>query len=232
LCTLLFMIGPVVQLLGIAAMRAQARETRSRGSAGALSVQSLVIQAVIFLLVGISFAFRLKPPAEALNEHFIVNVREWYWLVGGRRSIMLYSHWLKGGWRGSCRVWETATTGSVTLCWRRQDSVHIVSPKHVNENRKTGSPAYLNNNNNRISQGPPRASRPATQLSSTLQETCRLRDILSSASIIRLPNIHLDIYEPTLSSQFGCFPIHLINHAIELQRARVPKTAKLINQVF
>jgi uncharacterized membrane protein len=82
LCTLLFMVGPVVQLLGIAAMRAQARETRSRGSADALSVQSLVIQAVVFLLVGSSFASRLKLPAEALNEHFIVNVREWYWLVG------------------------------------------------------------------------------------------------------------------------------------------------------
>jgi hypothetical protein len=153
------------------------------------------------------------------------------WL-DGRRSITLCSRWLRGGWRGSCRVWETATTGSVTLCWRRQDSVHVVSPKHVNENRRRGSPAYLDNNN-RISQGPPRASRPATQLKSTLQETCRLiRDILSSASIIRLSNSHLGTYEPALSSQFGCFPIHLTDHAIELQRARVPKTAKLINQVF
>jgi hypothetical protein len=76
------MVGTVVQLLSIAAMRAQARETRSRGSAGSLSVQSQVMQAVVFLLVGISFAFRLELPAEALDEHFIVNVREWYWLVG------------------------------------------------------------------------------------------------------------------------------------------------------
>jgi hypothetical protein len=76
------MVGPVVQLLGITAMRAQVRETESRGSAGALSVQSLVIQAVVFLLVGLPFAFGLELPAEALDEHFIVNVREWYWLVG------------------------------------------------------------------------------------------------------------------------------------------------------
>jgi uncharacterized membrane protein len=80
--TLLFMVGPVVQLLGVAAMSAQARESRSRGSAGALSVQGLAVQAVVFLLVGISFAFKLKLPAEELNEHFIVNLRDWYWLVG------------------------------------------------------------------------------------------------------------------------------------------------------
>jgi hypothetical protein len=162
-CTLLFIVGPVVQLLGIAAMRAQARETRSRGSAGALSVQSLVIQAVVFLLVSsLSHSGR-----NSLLKHWTSTLSSMCgngigWL-DGRRSIMLYSRWLRGGWRGSCRVWETATTGSVTLCWRRQDSVHVVSPKHVNENRRRGSPAYLDNNN-RISQGPSRASRPATQL--------------------------------------------------------------------
>lgn len=79
---MLYLVGPAVQVLGFAAFSAQARETRSRGSVGALSVQGLVIQTVVFLLVGISFVFRLKLPSEALDEHFIVNLRMWYWTVG------------------------------------------------------------------------------------------------------------------------------------------------------
>lgn len=79
---MLYLIGPAVQVLGFAAFSAQARETRSRGSIGGLSVQGLVIQAVVYLLVGIPFVFRLKLPSEASDEHFTVNLRMWYWTVG------------------------------------------------------------------------------------------------------------------------------------------------------
>ena len=80
--TMLFLFGPLVQLLGLAAMRVQAHETIDRGSAGALSFRGLVVQAVVFLLVGISFVFRLRLPSEELDEHWIVNARDWYWKVG------------------------------------------------------------------------------------------------------------------------------------------------------
>lgn len=80
--TLLYLFSPIVQLLGFAALTVQARGTISRGSAGALSIKGLVLQAVIYLLVGISFLFRLRMPSEELDEHWIVNVRDWYWTVG------------------------------------------------------------------------------------------------------------------------------------------------------
>lgn len=78
---LLFLLGPLVQVLAIAAFRAQAHETRSRGSADSLSIRRLILQAVVFFLVGISFLFRLRLPSE-LDEHFIVNLRTWYSRVG------------------------------------------------------------------------------------------------------------------------------------------------------
>ena len=80
--TMLFLFGPLVQLLGFAAMRVQARETIARGSAGALSVRGLVVQAVMFLLIGISFAFRLRLHTEELDKHWNVNAQDWYWKVG------------------------------------------------------------------------------------------------------------------------------------------------------
>lgn len=77
----LFLLGPVIQLLGIAAFMVQAWRTR-RDSNSALRVQGLTIQAVVFFLVGISFLFRYRVPPEELDEHFIVNLRSWYWRFG------------------------------------------------------------------------------------------------------------------------------------------------------
>lgn len=81
---LLWLVAPTVQVLGIVAQWVQARETRSRGETGALSVQGLVVQAVVFLLVGFSFVYRLalRGEPEDFDEHFIVNLRDWYWLLG------------------------------------------------------------------------------------------------------------------------------------------------------
>lgn len=56
--TLLLLLGSVVQLLGFVALGIQARETMSRRSPGSLSAVGLACQAVVFLLVGISFIFR------------------------------------------------------------------------------------------------------------------------------------------------------------------------------
>jgi hypothetical protein len=79
---LLFLVGPIVQVLGIAAFRSQLHEFRSRGSVGSLSLQGLLLQAVIFFLVGISFIFRLRLLPDMIDEHFIVDLRDWYWTVG------------------------------------------------------------------------------------------------------------------------------------------------------
>lgn len=83
---MLYVVGPMMQILGLAALRAQALEIRSRNSSdaadSALSVRGLVVQAAIFLLVGVSFVWRIKVPSEELDEHFIVNLHMWYWTVG------------------------------------------------------------------------------------------------------------------------------------------------------
>lgn len=84
----MYLMGPIVQILGFAALWAQASEIkRPRSSDGnatddALSVQGLVVQAVVFLLVGLSFVWRMRLPEEELDEHFIVNLRTWYWTFG------------------------------------------------------------------------------------------------------------------------------------------------------
>lgn len=84
----MYLLGPIVQILGFAALWAQASEIkRSRGSDGnaaddALSVRGLVAQAVVFLLVGLSFLWRMRLPEEEVDEHFIVNLRTWYWTFG------------------------------------------------------------------------------------------------------------------------------------------------------
>jgi hypothetical protein len=77
----LFLLGPAIQLLGVAAFIVQAWRVR-RGSNDVLSVQGLVVQAVVFFLVKISFLFRYRIPPEELDEHFIVNLRSWYWRFG------------------------------------------------------------------------------------------------------------------------------------------------------
>lgn len=76
--------APMVQVLAFDAFRAQSIETRSRGSGGALDVQGMVIQAVVFLLVGISFLYRFRMPSEGWNviEHWFFHVQDWYWMFG------------------------------------------------------------------------------------------------------------------------------------------------------
>lgn len=83
-CPMLYLIGPMVQILGFAAFSAQARAIRSRepNTTDVVSIRGLVAQAVVFVLVGISFVFRIRLPAEELHEHFIVNLRMWYWSIG------------------------------------------------------------------------------------------------------------------------------------------------------
>jgi hypothetical protein len=78
----ILLLGPTIQLLGLAALIAQARKLKHSHTDTALSVQGLVLQAVVFFLVGLSFLFRFKIPAEEWDEHFIVNLRMWYWRWG------------------------------------------------------------------------------------------------------------------------------------------------------
>lgn len=77
----LFLLGPAIQLLGVAAFVVQAWRIR-RGSNDTLSVQDLTLQAVVFFLVGISIVFCYRISPEELDEHFIVNLRSWYWRFG------------------------------------------------------------------------------------------------------------------------------------------------------
>lgn len=77
----LFVLGPVIQLLGVAAIIVQAGRVR-QSSDSALSIQGLTIQAAVYLLVGISSLYRYRIPPEELDEHFIVNLRSWYWRWG------------------------------------------------------------------------------------------------------------------------------------------------------
>lgn len=80
---MLYVLGPVVQILALGAFWSQASEMkRSQSLDDALSTRGLAVQAVVFLLVGISFVWRMMIPVEELNEHFIVNLRMWYWTVG------------------------------------------------------------------------------------------------------------------------------------------------------
>lgn len=85
---MLYLIGPIIQILGFAGLRAEASEIkRSRSSGGnsnedALSVRGLVVQAVVFLVVGLSFVWRMRLPEEELTGYLIVDVKHWYWSVG------------------------------------------------------------------------------------------------------------------------------------------------------
>ncbi|KAF7196965.1 hypothetical protein HII31_01883 [Pseudocercospora fuligena] len=78
----LFILGPMMQLLGIAAFCVQARETMSRGEPGALSISGLLIQSVVFFVVGVSFLLRLKMPSETWQGPYMAGMRDWYWRVG------------------------------------------------------------------------------------------------------------------------------------------------------
>jgi len=78
----MFLLGPPIQLLGFAAFIAQVWKTRRSVTNDALSVQGLVAQAVVFFLVGTSFFYRYRVPPEELSEHFIVDLRDWYWSWG------------------------------------------------------------------------------------------------------------------------------------------------------
>ena len=70
-----------MQLLGVATFVVQARRVK-QGSGSPLSIQGLTIQAVVYLLVGVSFLYRYRIPPEELDKHFIVNLRSWYWWWG------------------------------------------------------------------------------------------------------------------------------------------------------
>jgi hypothetical protein len=81
----MFVLGPIVQILGFVAMWAQASEIRSRspGTENALSVKGLLVQAVVFLLVGLSYLWRMRiPEEEEWSGYWIVDLRKWYWTVG------------------------------------------------------------------------------------------------------------------------------------------------------
>lgn len=89
-----------MQLLGLAALYVQAKETSSRGSAGSLSVNGLFIQAFVFFLVGVSFCFRFQLPVDFWEPdpdpdsprnspewntplaNFARFVQNWYWYAG------------------------------------------------------------------------------------------------------------------------------------------------------
>lgn len=73
-----FLLGPLVQLLDVADFPAEAFEIRSRGSATALTIFLLVLQALGLSSIGISFIFRLDLPSEGLDEQFIVDLQTWY----------------------------------------------------------------------------------------------------------------------------------------------------------
>jgi heme/copper-type cytochrome/quinol oxidase subunit 2 len=82
----MFVLGPIVQILGFVALWAQASEIKSRSSPGtedALSVKGLLVQAVVFLLVGLSFLWRLRiPEDEEWSGYWLADLRKWYWRVG------------------------------------------------------------------------------------------------------------------------------------------------------
>ncbi|KXS95428.1 hypothetical protein AC579_9539 [Pseudocercospora musae] len=72
----LFILGPVMQLLGVAAFCVQARLTMSRGETGALSISGLLIQAVMFFVMGISFLSRLKMPSQTWQRPYMAAIRD------------------------------------------------------------------------------------------------------------------------------------------------------------
>lgn len=80
--SLLYFVGPLVQLSGVVALWAQARTIMSTEPPIALSVEGLLDQSLVFLLIGISFSFRFQMDPEYSNPYFIVYLRDWYWSLG------------------------------------------------------------------------------------------------------------------------------------------------------
>ena len=84
----MFIIGPIVQILGFVALWAQWSETKKSRGAGAqaddaLSVKGLMVQAVVFLLVGLSFLWRMRIlEEEKWSGYWIADLDKWYWTVG------------------------------------------------------------------------------------------------------------------------------------------------------
>lgn len=79
---LVYIAGPFAQSMGLVALWAQARETIVQHEKGSLSIDVLFAQAFVFLLVGISFIFRLRLRAEHWKYCLSNALRSWHWLVG------------------------------------------------------------------------------------------------------------------------------------------------------
>ncbi|KAI1944369.1 hypothetical protein LOZ12_004242 [Ophidiomyces ophidiicola] len=75
-------VHPIVTLLGFASLFAQARETLSRSSPGALSPLGLAAQAVVFAAVALYWPFRMTIPEEFWRMSPWNRLVAWYQLVG------------------------------------------------------------------------------------------------------------------------------------------------------
>lgn len=82
-------ITPIMNLLALVALILQARTVRSNPTTGSLSVPGLAVQAIMFLLVGISWFFRLRLPRGSLHTEpgkpsysTRTKIEVWYQTVG------------------------------------------------------------------------------------------------------------------------------------------------------
>lgn len=75
-------ISPVVTILSITTLYAQARETLLRPSLQALSLVGLATQAVIFTIVAISWTMRVRFPWNVFEYFSLLYFTTWYQLVG------------------------------------------------------------------------------------------------------------------------------------------------------
>ena len=76
------LLGPIVQILGVAAGIAQARKINSTHMPHALSLLGLVVQSAVFLAVGVSFIFRFRLPDQYWDRPVRFALKDWYWRVG------------------------------------------------------------------------------------------------------------------------------------------------------
>lgn len=75
-------INPIVTVIGFASFFAQAHESRSRSSLGALSIKGLAIQAVVFAVVALYWQLRMRIPEEGWDMSPQRSFITWYQLVG------------------------------------------------------------------------------------------------------------------------------------------------------
>lgn len=75
-------INPVVTVIGLVSVVAQVCEKSPRTSPEALSIAGLVMQLVVFTLVGISWLFRLTMPDDYWRMSSMRALMTWYQLVG------------------------------------------------------------------------------------------------------------------------------------------------------